>query len=207
MTTRLSLIAAALLFLTACENKSEQPQNTVEGASAHIVDTTQKKLTEAEWAERAKKHPKLAEVDNKTGPYKFAATNAEFNQFGELIALSDYAKRLQNEDLILLCPSNKEFSLKDKNIVELLKLPEHKSELNKLIANHIIKPPFNVEKLDLVGEVRNIEGKVYKVDANKRTIENVDLGTYEVICDVGKISELRGVIGFPTSLKPGDRKK
>lgn len=191
------------ILVSACNN-GETPANTA--PIAPQADTVKTRLSAEEWQERAKQNPKIVEVDNKTSPFKFAQTNAEFNIFGSLIAASDYAKRLHNEDLVLLCPSNEAMQKVDQGTMVALKDPGNKEYLNNFIAAHIVKPPFSIEKLDLITQVSSILDQLYMVDAGTRTINGTSFGTYEVTCSIGKLVAMNGLVVKPAFGKAPNKK-
>ncbi len=196
--------ASLTLILGAC-NTGETPVNT--NNTGPIPDSTKTRLTAEQWEERAKKNPKIAETDNKTSPFRYAQTNAELNIFGSLIGGSDYAKKLHNEDFVLLCPSNEVMNKLDNGTLVALKDPSNKVALNQFIAAHILKPPFSIEKLDLIGQATTIYDQLYMIDPVSRTINGAKLGTYEITCQIGKIVEMKGLIVNPRFDKPTEKKK
>lgn len=201
---KILLLASYTLLLAAC-NTSENP--AVTNNNVPTADTTKTRLTEEQWQERAKKNPKIAETDNKTSPFRYAQTNAEFNIFGSLIAGSDFAKKLHNEDLVLLCPSNEVMNKLDNGTMVALKDPANKVALNQFISAHIVKPPFSIEKLDLIGQATSFYDQLYMVDPAARTINGAKFGTYEITCQTGKLVEMKGLVVNPRFDKPAEKKK
>lgn len=197
-------IASIAVLVSAC-NSSETPANTAPVVSQ--PDTIKNKLSADDWQERAKKNPQIVEVDNKTSPFRFAQTNADFNIFGALIANSDYAKRLHNEDLVLLCPSNDAMQNLGQGTLVALKDPANKIFLDQFIAAHIVKPPFSIDKLDLIGQATTVLDQLYMVDANARTINGAPFGTYEVTCTTGKLVAMKDIIVKPSFGKTSPSKK
>ncbi|MEY3399347.1 MAG: hypothetical protein RL220_1941 [Bacteroidota bacterium] len=186
------IFSAATLILASCSNDTKTGEKTVPQA-----DTTAKPLTKEDWEQRAKERPELTEVNNTTSAYKYMLTTEDYKAFADMVALSSYAKKLHNENFVVLCPSSKIIKTLDPALVAEIKKPANKDLLDKYVAGHIIASQFSVQKPTELKMLKTIDGRSYNYSSDSKKVGDVQLVEYETQCKFGSVIEANGTFDFP----------
>lgn len=188
------LIASA--FLVACNG--DQPADANNGASSNNADTNAAKgFSPQEHAKEILNNPVVATENNTESAYKLVTTSKDYSRFGVLVGYSSYAKQLHHEPWVILAPTNLVMDKYDVELVGLLRDPANKSLLDAFIANHIIKSPFSIKKMDIITDAETIKGKKYACSNADQTINGIKLSGVEFYTKMGTVVSVEGLIGFP----------
>ncbi|MFN8863861.1 MAG: fasciclin domain-containing protein [Flavobacteriales bacterium] len=140
--------------------------------------------------------PSLRETDNMSSALRFAETNEQTSMWGALLRQSKWAKMVHHEPYVVLCPTNDR--VQDiGQLLKVLQLPENKELLDEIMANHLVKAPFFVEKAADFPEVVTITGRTLKVDAGQHRIGGALYKDVQINTEKGSVVHMVEMIDFP----------
>jgi hypothetical protein len=140
--------------------------------------------------------PMLRETDNMSSALRFAETNEQTSMWGSLLRQSKWAKMVHHDHYVVLCPTNDR--VQDiGQLLKVLQLPENKDLLDEIMANHLVKAPFFVEKAADFPEVVTISGRTLKVDAGQHRIGGALYKDVQINTEKGSVVHMVEMIDFP----------
>lgn len=128
---------------------------------------------------------------------KYILGSSDYNMWGVLCRLSSRGKEIHDSKYTLICPDNKALLTYGMDIVSLLKKPENKALLDKLVERHVIDHPLTIEKMKSEESLTTIGGEVLTFDTKALTLNGIALNTDQMITKQGIMIGLSGCIDFP----------
>ncbi|MBL7942530.1 MAG: fasciclin domain-containing protein [Flavobacteriales bacterium] len=196
-------VVSSLILLTACGG-GDVKQN------ATAADTVKQSvvLNPTLLADSIKKNnPAFSQHFNEESPLKYVQTSEDYTMFGVFCGASSYAKKLHNEDWVLLAPMNKVFKVLSEDELRELKRPENKKFLDEFVGRHIIRVPFSIYKVQGEMEVENILGQKVKASSETLTIDGAKYTSLEFKTRIGTVVCMEEAIGFdPEKIKALSKK-
>lgn len=140
--------------------------------------------------------PMFRDSDNMSSALRFAETNEQTTLWGGLLRQSKWAKEVHNNPYVFLAVTNDRLAGKE-NLIKLLQQQENKALLDEIMASHLVKPPFLIDKDQSFTEVETIDGRRLKVDAGQNRIGGALYGAVQVSTMKGSVVHMLEPVYFP----------
>lgn len=190
----ISFILAFAVCVSACA-PSESSEKSASPAQA--ADTVKGPLTPAMRAEQLKNDPRITNKNNMTSALRYAETNEFTSIWGALLRRSKWAKEVHNGRFVVLALTNERVAEIGAELIGRLRAPENAQLLNDIMANHLIRSPFHVEKLEKLTELETISGRKLRVDYGQHMIEGAGYYMTQIETSRGSVVWMMDIIDYP----------
>lgn len=130
---------------------------------------------------------------------RYTMASSDLATWGTLLNKSKWSREIQSSQVTFLCPTEDIFdpAKGGRVLISELKRPENQNLLDQVMAKHLLKIQYSIDKLAVMSEVETIDGQMLTVDAVNATIGGIHYTNREILTLNGTVLVIDDVIDYP----------